>query len=413
MTVFEVLLGDVVVGHIGPSSDGRIVFRFTEAYRRTPNAMRPVLGQFFEDDLDRTYRGRAPGELPAFFAHLLPEGKLRGLLERSLALDTPTDLELLAAVGDDLPGAVRIRPSDVASNELGAARGREGDEEEPPPDSATGFRFSLAGVQLKFSVIARDERFTVPARDSLGDWIVKVSLSEYEGLAENEYAIMSWARAAGFDVPEARLVSREQLGELQKFTVDGRPAFAIRRYDRQDGSRIHQEDMAQVFGRRRQHDGSEKYASTHEELGAVLGGVLGRESLAEFIRRVVFVVATGNSDAHLKNWSLIYPDGVTPRASPLYDQVATIAWPKLERKLALKFASTREFGRISADSIGLFARRIEFDTALALRLTRETLERLRDTWASGAAAALPAKHAEALRDHWTRVPILRDAGMLA
>ena len=33
----------------------------------------------------------------------------------------------------------------------------------------------------------------------------------------------------------------------------------------------------------------------------------------------------GNVDAHLKNWALIYPDGITPRLAPLYDPVCVTA----------------------------------------------------------------------------------------
>jgi serine/threonine-protein kinase HipA len=33
----------------------------------------------------------------------------------------------------------------------------------------------------------------------------------------------------------------------------------------------------------------------------------------------------GNVDAHLKNWALIYPDGITPKLAPLYDPVCVTA----------------------------------------------------------------------------------------
>lgn len=45
----------------------------------------------------------------------------------------------------------------------------------------------------------------------------------------------------------------------------------------------------------------------------------------EFVRRFVAFILMGNTDAHLKNWALLYPDGVTPQLSPLYDPVCVTA----------------------------------------------------------------------------------------
>ena len=37
--------------------------------------------------------------------------------------------------------------------------------------------------------------------------------------------------------------------------------------------------------------------------------IVGPAALDEVVHRLVFIVACGNNDAHLKNWSLVYPDG--------------------------------------------------------------------------------------------------------
>src|SRR5690606_34516246 len=47
--------------------------------------------------------------------------------------------------------------------------------------------------------------------------------------------------------------------------------------------------------------------------------------LQEFIGRLVAFILMGNTDAHLKNWAVVYADGVTPRLSPLYDPVCISA----------------------------------------------------------------------------------------
>lgn len=46
----------------------------------------------------------------------------------------------------------------------------------------------------------------------------------------------------------------------------------------------------------------------------------------EFIKRFVAFLLMGNTDAHLKNWAVRYPDGRAPILSPLYDPVCVTAF---------------------------------------------------------------------------------------
>ena len=48
--------------------------------------------------------------------------------------------------------------------------------------------------------------------------------------------------------------------------------------------------------------------------------------MREFIARFVAFTLLGNTDAHLKNWALVYPDGQSPVLSPLYDPVCVTAF---------------------------------------------------------------------------------------
>src|SRR4051812_13129747 len=71
----EVLLDDVEVGELVEDDLGSIEFRISERYRAMAN--RPVIGQWFEDHRHDVQRGERPGDLPAFFANMIPEGDLR------------------------------------------------------------------------------------------------------------------------------------------------------------------------------------------------------------------------------------------------------------------------------------------------------------------------------------------------
>lgn len=396
-------LNDVPVGTLSENAEGRIGFRFSDGYRERPR--RPILSQSFEDDLDRTYWGKRPGQLPTFFANLLPEGRLRSLLVASLRAPEDDDLGLLASLGHDLPGAVTLRASEDDSAEIEGSP--EISENGNGEEETNGLRFSLAGVQLKFSMIRSGGRFSLPAHDSRGDWIVKIGDVEYPGLAENEYTMLSWASAAGFDVPERFLLEPGDLPAIQKYLPQEGFVLAVRRYDRTTGGPIHQEDFAQMIGRRKKYEGS------YDQLGVVVRGLLGEDAFAEFVRRVVLTIAMGNNDAHLKNWSVVYRDERRPELAPLYDQVSTIAWPKLDRQLALKLAGARDFGRIGSDSIRRIAAKVGADPVAAMDAASRTLKGLRESWPGVLeGGAMLSDHVEVIRDHWRRVPLLRESGDL-
>ena len=65
---------------------------------------------------------------------------------------------------------------------------------------------------------------------------------------------------------------------------------------------------------------------SYANIAAVLWAETGEGGTYEFVRRLVFSVLIGNGDTHLKNWSLLYPDGRTPVLSPAYDFVATLPY---------------------------------------------------------------------------------------
>lgn len=373
-----------------------------------------MLGQKFEDDLERVYRSRRGQRLPDFFANLAPEGPLRDLLVKAASLELGDDLALLAFVGRDLPGAVTVRPLDTEwmrapVRETLAAVG--GDEPAEPAAESEGLRFSLAGVQLKFSMLREAEKLALPAKDGDGHWIVKLDSPTFPHLPENEISMLEWARAAGFDVPECHLHDAEDVqGYPRHFARPGARVLAIRRYDRSAQGRVHQEDFAQAVGL----PPTRKYDQvTYDAMAILARRVIGEEAVDEIVRRLVFTIASGNGDAHLKNWSLIYPDRIRARWSPLYDQVATVAWETPERALSLKLGGVKEFSRIDGSVWERFAEKAQVDRRRVLDLLAETLDRLRVAWREVfSGLPLPEAHAEALRAHWKRVPLLRASGAL-
>ena len=398
--VLDVHLRDIHVGTLTLLADERIEFVISEEYRqRHP---RPVLGQFFEDDRTRRHVSRM--RLPHFFSNLLPEGPLRELIAEREQVSRQREFFLIARLGEDLPGAIIVRPSGMLSLV------EPGPIEEPRPASThqeqEPLRFSLAGVQLKFSMLRKNRGMTLPSAGRGGDWIVKLPDNRYNHVPENEFSMMTWARAAGITVPEVTLVKVADVEGLPEgITLREDLAYAIRRFDRPEpGRRIHMEDMAQVLGLY----SDEKYKKyNYETVANIILKVAGLDALHEFLRRIVFITAIGNGDAHHKNWSLLYPDGTHAELSPAYDLVSTIQYMTGD-SLALNLAKSKRFEDVSLDSFERLARKLELSTDDVLPVVRSAVSATLDTWASlPPDLPLSSESKQRIQAHWKRVPLLQ------
>ena len=258
-------------------------------------------------------------------------------------------------------------------------------------DSAPALlKFSLAGVQMKFSAHLDDKgHLAIPASGIGGSWIVKLPSPHYPAIAENEYAMMELARSIGIDVPETRLLPVEEIAGLpEDVNHTGGHALAVRRFDRQaDGSRVHMEDLAQVFG----IYPDDKYKGrNYANIAAVLAAEAGQTAVHEFMRRLVFTVLTGNGDMHLKNWTLLYPDRRAPVLSPAYDLVATIQYLPNDN-LALNFGGEKSISHIMPDQVRRFAEKAGLPVNQLWTIAQETSARIVDAWRDqGAKDSLPA-----------------------
>ncbi len=316
------------------------------------------------------------GALPPFFANLLPEDKLREAMEKHHAgfVRPGNDFDLLAALGTNLPGAVRALPSDGSAAHGGAALPGKGKA-----------RFSLAGVQMKLSVMknaGKEGGVTLAVDDGQGQYIAKFPSLTHIGLSENEFAILALAEALGMEVPARELVEKTDFdGIPEEFnTMSTGKVLLVRRFDRgADGTRIHMEDFAQVFGRYP----SEKYTgAAYHNIAAALNSAISFDSSIEFVRRLAFTAITGNGDMHLKNWSLMYPgDGRTPKLSPVYDVLSTVPYiPK--DGLALSLAGEKSFKALTPERWRNFANRSRLPEGAVETAIAETAAAVRDKWAA-------------------------------
>jgi len=384
------------IGVINRLAGDRYLFAFDQAYVDDPN--RPTLSLAFKGTSGglttgvRAYNVR----LPPFFANLLPEGHLREYLAARAGVTVNRDFFLLATLGADLPGAISVTPADAVADDHPADDDRDRHGQHP-------MRFSLAGVQLKFSaVMEASGGLTIPADGIGGSWILKLPSARFEAVPENEFAMMELARRIGIPVPRVKLVPISEIEGLPRDTgkMEGK-ALAVQRFDRTpEGGRIHMEDFAQVFG----IYADDKYdRRSYANIAQVLSVETGDDAVMDFTRRLAFSVLIGNADMHLKNWSLLYLDRRKPGLAPAYDYVSTIAYLP-EDRLALGFGGSKEISAISQDQIRRFADSARLAVSPLWRLVQETSEKTVAAWKSlEEKAVIPAKIRKAIDEHMAKV----------
>ena len=275
---------------------------------------------------------RSDGRWPSYFQNLLPEGHNRERLAQQRGCAADDEFELLAAAGHDLMGALEVEPVPTAEGipdtvrhwhtALGLDVLEPGFVEMPVEDAA-----AIPGVVTKFSAVQDGRRYVVRRHGAAGSFILKLPSTRHPDLVDNEFTGYRLCGALGLDCAEASVIGRADadLPEQVPFTQ----ILAVRRFDRTpEGGRIHMEEFAQVL----QYEPRQKYGRGLAVDWPAMLRVLDRLSpnpvadVRECVRRIVAFILLGNSDAHLKNWALRYPDGVAPVLAPLYDPVCVAAF---------------------------------------------------------------------------------------
>ena len=402
----NVLLHGHAIGTLTHLPGDRNLFVFNDDYIETRE--RPTLSLSFRDVFGELITDVKPTQtrVPPFFANLLPEGRMRDYLAGRADVNPQREFFLLWVLGRDLPGALEIHPADGESwppdvaDDVRDAREAESENE----DEKGALRFSLAGVQLKFSAVKQaSSGLTIPVDGVGGSWIVKLPSTTYQGVPENEYAMMELARRVGVDVPEAALVLVDEIARLPKGVERaGKHAFAIKRFDRDKGGEgVHIEDFAQVFG---VYPEKKYRTASYRNIAEVIWTETGEPGITEFIRRFVFNALIGNSDMHLKNWSLIYPDKRHAALAPAYDFVSTIPYIP-DEKLALSFVDTKKFNALKIDKFSHFAAKARLPEKLVLDTVQETLDNFAQTWIASDDLPINRTVRAAIAKHLKTIPL--------
>ncbi|HEU0061941.1 MAG TPA: HipA N-terminal domain-containing protein, partial [Hyphomicrobiaceae bacterium] len=170
VSVLEILLYGEPIGTLTRVQGDRSIFAFNQSYVDDVN--RPTLSLSFKDALGGLITELAPTQtrVPQFFANVLPEDSMREYLAKRADVNPKREFFLLWVLGKDLAGAMTVRPAD---GEAWPPEAANKDEKEREARRRKVLRFSLAGVQLKFSALMNATGgLTIPAEGVGGSWIV-------------------------------------------------------------------------------------------------------------------------------------------------------------------------------------------------------------------------------------------------
>jgi serine/threonine-protein kinase HipA len=401
IAVLDVLLYGQPIGTLTRLPGDRILFAFTDAY--IADLDRATLSLSFKDALGNLITDVRPTQtrLPVFFANLLPEGTMREYLAARAHVKPEREFFLLATLGQDLPGALEIRPADTG---IPFNESLDNADQEGGVRSEAALRFSLAGVQLKFSAVKNVRGgLTIPVDGVGGSWIVKLPSTQFPRVPENEFAMMELARRVGISVPDTALVPIDEISGIPSgITAVGSYAYAIKRFDRTaERDRVHIEDFAQVFAvyPERKYD-----RASYRNIAEVIWTEVGETGISEFLRRLVFNMLVGNADMHLKNWSLIYTDRRRAALAPAYDFVSTIAY-LADENLALTFMDSKKFSSLTLGQFERFAAKARLPTKLTLDTVRETVLRFEEVWRNPPPDIIDNNIRTAIERHLQTVPL--------
>ncbi|WP_373090534.1 type II toxin-antitoxin system HipA family toxin [Zhongshania sp.] len=404
VNVLQLSIHGVLIGYLAGFKNGRNVLSIADSFKNDPD--RPTFSLITHPAFPNANKLMAEPwarnqRLHPVLSNLLPEGSLRELIAQGLKVHVDNEFHILSYLGEDLPGAIEatpMEPEDVPDSVLNT----HGKAKAVKFDKVTQEnKFSLAGVQMKFSMKEKDGRYNLSKGDVLGDWIIKTPSTKHKFVPLNEYTAMSLAGLVGVDIPEIKLVELDKLDNLPQINLpDEKQAFAIKRFDREDDQRIHMEDFAQILVKYPH----EKYTSAnYENIGKVIYDFSG-DGLADaqqFARRLLVNILLANGDAHLKNWSFLYPDKITPRLSPAYDIVTTNVYIENETQYALNLGKTKEWYTVTMAHFQSWANKSGIPWRAIKPHLDDTMSKASELWPE-ALKALPMDeaHKEGLRAHW-------------
>lgn len=187
---------------------------------------------------------------------------------------------------------------------------------------------TVTGVQAKLSLgLEKMGTNFVPDKLTIiglwGEYILKPQTKLYRNLPEIEDLTMHLAELSNIKTVQHSLI----------YLKSGELAYITKRIDRFNNKKLHMEDMCQLSERLTEH----KYLGSYEQIAKIIlrNSQNPGFDVMSFYEQVIFSFLTGNSDMHLKNFSLLKTDSLNYSLCPAYDLVASELLIEDKEELAL------------------------------------------------------------------------------
>ncbi len=343
---------ETVAGYLKGAGTDSIRFVYDEDYRKGNHC--PIsLSLPFQEEPFSTKKTRI------FFEGLLPEGFTRKSVAKWLHVDNQDYISILSGLGKECLGALKIsdpneRVEDASYEPLSMEQVRKLANEGATKSTelVTKAHLSLTGASGKVGLYYHPKtgRWYLPKGDAPSTHILKQSHVRLQGIVANEQLTLLTAKNLGIEIPHSFIVNTGQ-------AKDGDVLFATKRYDRRVQSeeamamplRLHQEDFSQILG----IPSLEKYERQGQHYLRQMFRTLGQYSVEPMQDQlklwniVIFNFLTGNTDAHVKNFSILYsPNLCSIRLAPAYDLVSTAIYDESTRQMAMNIGGEYDLSKI-------------------------------------------------------------------
>ncbi len=335
-----------------------------------------------------TFRG-----LPGMLADSLPDTYGRALFDRWLALMGRTSgnpIESLCFLGKRCMGALEFEPAinidndsiqqfeidslvDVARDALKQKASFVTNlEEDKKAAIAAILRLGTsAGGQRAKAIIAYNKvtkevrSGQVDAPEGFDYYLIKLDgvsaergFRETENYGPLEYSFYKLARACGIEMTECSLLEE-----------NGRAHFLTKRFDRENGRKVHMQTLCAIA----HYDFQLKRGYSYEQAFNVMRALrLPYSAAREMFHRIVFNVAVRNQDDHTKNISFLMGEDGKWRLSPAYD-VGYAYNPDGGWTATHQMSVNGKFDGIDRDDLLAFAR------AEGIKDAAETIDKVADS----------------------------------
>lgn len=363
-----------LVGKISGEQYNDARFRYVREYIEAREAAPISVSLPFQDDYFSTEQTRN------FFESLLPEGFSRKAVAAWVKADENDYITILAQLGRECLGAIKIvegnddRESgyELLSAERVKALAAEGATKSTEILLETHLSLTGASGKVGLYYNSDNNKWYLPKGDAPSTHIVKQSHVRHKQIVLNEQLCIQTAKRIGIAVPESFIVSNGSQSDQDVL-------YATPRYDRPlsenkiiDGLkcpyRLHQEDFAQALG----IFASDKYEKVPSGYMSRMFDLLRHNSVnpiedqIALLRIIIFNYLIGNTDCHVKNFSLLYSEDLkSKRLAPAYDLVATRVY-RTTSNMSFYIGGELDISKINRNNFAISASEIGLSQKMVL-----------------------------------------------